>query len=87
MQIMVTSGGIQALILTLTALAGFGLFLVKMVIASEIRKLNGRWLFSDGVHLTGRDIEKRFENLEERMDHGPSCVHCHVKPLSSAQSA
>ncbi len=65
MQVTITSDGIIALCATFTALSASGLWVVKAIVAGEIRKLNGRYVYSSGSELTGHEIETRLDSAEE----------------------
>ena len=64
MTITITSGGIAALCAVLALSAGFALWAVQAIVANELRKWNGRYVFANGTALTGHEIETRIEALE-----------------------
>lgn len=65
MQVTVTAGGIQALCAVLVVLGGFSVWAVQLIVARELRKLNGRYVYADGSKVTGREIEHRLKALEK----------------------
>lgn len=70
MQVTITAGGIQALCAVLIVLGGFCAWAVKLIVSSELRKLNGRYVYADGSKVTGHEIEWRLKLLEEFRGHG-----------------
>jgi hypothetical protein len=62
-QITITSGGVAALCAFMTMFGGFLLWLVKLLIAADIRKLNGQYIRANGSQSTGHEYD-RLEALE-----------------------
>ena len=65
MQVTITSGGIVALCTVLALMGGVGMFVIKSIVAGEIRKLNGRYVYAQGSKLTGHEIETRMLGMEK----------------------
>lgn len=64
MHVMITSEGILAACAVLTLFSGFGLWAVQAIVARELRKLNGRYVYAQGSEITGHEIEERLKKLE-----------------------
>lgn len=71
MQITITPSGIQALVAALALLAAANAWVTKAMIAAELKKLNGRYLYANGVQISGHEIERRLQNVES----GPCKFH------------
>lgn len=64
MQVTVTAGMVQAVCAVAALVGGFALWAVQMIVAREIRKLNGRYVYADDSKITGREIQFRLEQCE-----------------------
>lgn len=83
MQITVTSSGITAAVAVIGLLVALLAFYIDATISKYFKRLNGTFLRSEGVHVTGREIDGRLKELETTQDRLDQC--CHEKCIHLAK--
>jgi hypothetical protein len=63
-QIVITSGGVQAVCAAVALIGAANVFAIRAIVQQAIRDLNGRYMYAQGSKLTGHEVEARLSSQD-----------------------